>query len=1230
MELAAGAATTGVSGEPQTRLQAAIQEFQNILTEDQRGKLGKIGASREAETVMIFTAQLDRKNQLKRGRGIASRLHAVLQSVQSFTTVVETFVSSHPEIAALIWGSVKLTLLIAVNFTSHFEALSAVFMSFSKQCPRFAEYQALYPASTGLQRALCDFHASIIRCCKHAVEIIQRPWQQKLKKAILQSFEQELQSDVKDIHHLGKEVKAEITLAAANAERQDQKLQALERESAAKSRSSLRSFIPRVEREERLRLLQWVSSYDRLTPFREACVGMKEMTHLYYGALEKLALAKLFYGHSHVVNHIFQNMGLNDRVSFFFVTHDNAESLRAETVIRSVIRQSLNSETLSKDIEKQLTDLNEIIYIDLKSWVSLLQYVIQNSGVYFVFLDGLDECSAVERLAILDALELLTNSASNLRIFITSRDNLRLDLRGRSITMQHVSMACDSLTRDIRSYINTSVQERLQQNELVLGDPHLSDEIINTLTKHADGMFLWVTFLLNEICTGSCDADIRNALKGLPWSLEEAYTRIISRLASLTGRTRLIQRVFRLVAAAKRPMTLDELQECVSIEIGQKNRKEDLLTPDMSRVVLWSENILQIAEEEPRQVRFAHSSIYDFITKKASSQLLSNFYVDINEANHLLGELCVTYLNFNEFKKTMTRRQQPVHLHPVDIASTALSRELKLTKLTPVSNAFRNFVSKNRKGITDLARAAENHGAATTLEMENIRYGYPFLEYAAAYWTFHTVEFQKEKSRTWNIFLHIVEDDSIPANRPWQSQMYGGALLRWGQETCHRPLFHHVISGVKIYEHSLGLALLKAAAAGDDELVAIALPIMIPFFDITPGPGVSKTPAYMLAYALEAASRNGHIKVVELLLKTGLDLDNAAALLAASEDGQVEVVELVLNYNVYVDDIVSADSNVLLCPGIERRIRNTLWSEARMGRTALQAACRYGQIEVVERLLAANADVNAAASLKAGQTALQAACNYGQREVVGRLLVADADVNAAAGPLDGPTALQLACQYGDIEVVERLIAANADVNATSTSWRGVTALEAASREAHIEVVERLISANADVNATSTSLGGTALEAACREGHIEVVERLISANADVNATSTSWRGVTALQAACDSGIPEIVELLIIAGADVHADPGVVQAALSLACHGRHPGLVVRLLAAGVDVDTVLDGGDTALWMACEDGHFKLVQILLAAGADFNVPGKDGITPFQVATQQGHHEIIQLLMKAGAKL
>lgn len=63
---------------------------------------------------------------------------------------------------------------IAVRFTSYYESFSNLFMTVKSQCPLFAEYQALYSSSTRLQSALCDFHAAIIRCCKHVIEVTQR------------------------------------------------------------------------------------------------------------------------------------------------------------------------------------------------------------------------------------------------------------------------------------------------------------------------------------------------------------------------------------------------------------------------------------------------------------------------------------------------------------------------------------------------------------------------------------------------------------------------------------------------------------------------------------------------------------------------------------------------------------------------------------------------------------------------------------------------------------------------------------------------------------------------------------------------------------------------------------------------------------------------------------------------------------------------------------------------
>jgi hypothetical protein len=161
-------------------------------------------------------------------------------------------------------------------------------MELTNQCPRFAEYQALYTTSARLQKVLCDFHAAIIRCCKHVVEAIQRPWQKQLRVAFFQSFEQEFEPDASDIRRMGKNVKDEINLAKAQTDRQDQILQEKERVATSKQRSRLRKFIPRVESEldaikelqvqrsirlsikETHRLLEFLCSHDHMTPFREA------------------------------------------------------------------------------------------------------------------------------------------------------------------------------------------------------------------------------------------------------------------------------------------------------------------------------------------------------------------------------------------------------------------------------------------------------------------------------------------------------------------------------------------------------------------------------------------------------------------------------------------------------------------------------------------------------------------------------------------------------------------------------------------------------------------------------------------------------------------------------------------------------------------------------------------------------------------------------------------------
>ncbi|KAL5585649.1 hypothetical protein FOVSG1_013341 [Fusarium oxysporum f. sp. vasinfectum] len=939
MEMVRAPIPSGAPAGPRKSLEDAIEDFQAILTDDQRRKLCSIGAIQDPDTVMIFTAQLDCDNQLKKGRGIACRLSSVLQSVQTFSTVVDTFVSSRPEIAALVWGSIKLAMLVAANYTSYFEALSVLFMDLSKQYPRFAEYQALYTTSTRLQKALCDFHASIIRCCKYVVEAIQRPWQKQLRIAFFHSFEQEFEPDANDIQRQGKEVKDEIKLAKAQTDRQEQVLQEKERVAASKQRSRLRKFIPKVEREldtikelqiqrstrrsmkERQRLLKSLSSHDYVTPFQEA-----RKKHQYSTA-EWIFTTPEFTQCANVINHVLIKKNRDDRAAFFFLQYDNSDSLTAETIIRSIIRQSMDAITLPEHVEYQLRELDRKYFVQLQDWTFLLWQRIEHSGIFFIFIDGLDECNTAERRALLDVLSsLATTTTLGLRIFIASRDSVYVDLKGRFSHMEHVSMAPVNLASDIRIYVEATVQERMRDKDLVCEDPRLLDEIRDTLTHHADGMFLWVTFLINEVCIASCDDDIRQSLRSLPKDLEETFSRILSRILSRQKKPELVQKVFRWVAVAKRPLTLDEIREAISISVGQPYLNTERRVREMSPIILWCENLLQVTEEKPQSLQFAHSSIRDFLTRVDLPIQLSHFHVDLDVADHYAGEICITYLHLNNFKTAVARRPQPLQINPVAIAGTALGRGSKVTELT---TRFADVLGYSKaKANPDLAVTLVSYDRADGLD--RLQQGHPFLKYAAKHWVSHTADFQKGSSSTWSSWYHIITNGHALAHVPCQESIFHRkeeAILIWSHQTHHYALLRYAMTVPGLPEVKRMELMRTSASEGDDEAIAIFLDGGCSMFCVN--------------RALQAASDGGHIQVVDRLLDAGADVNAAAA----------------AKYG---------------------------------GRTALQAASAGGHIQVVDQLLEAGADVNAAAAEFEGRTALKAASAGGHIQVVDRLLDAGA------------------------------------------------------------------------------------------------------------------------------------------------------------------------------------------------------------------------------------------------
>ncbi|KAI1404230.1 ankyrin repeat-containing domain protein [Hypoxylon fuscum] len=1174
----------------QQALGHAIYEFQSFLTDQQRYELGRINAVPDADTILVFTAELDAANRERKGRSVATRLHLLLLSVRDFCSVIDTVVSSHPEIAALIWGSVKLTMQVIVNYTSYYEAVSDLFMRLGKLCPVFAEYQTLFRNSRLLRQSLSDFHASIIRCCKHVIEAIQRPWHNQVLRAFWTSFEQEFKPDLDDIQRCSNYVKSQINLAKAQADNRDQQLQAQERAEASVNRTSMRSFFSRqdktfdnitewrLQREKqraltrKQQLLDALSTYDHLRVFKQSqrkrfgttaswiCSVPEFRRWLDKGGSPLLwCSGKIGSGKTiataSVIDYLLLEKGRSDCfVSFFFVQSDDQESLKALSIMRSLVRQRLPEPTqLPDNIEESLRKLNS--YSELDDIAQLLSVVTIASKRSYIIIDGLDECDKQNRVQLLGALSSLVDKAQNTKVFVASRESLAGDVRSRFGTHEHILMDNSAAQKDIPEYVNGMIQKCMENGDLEVGDPSLITEIKQALIQGADGMFLWIALQIPDICSKLCDDDIRNTINTLPRDLTETFCRALRRI-SLKDHEKAAQQVFLWITASKRPLYLDELREAIAIEIGQHATIPGRLHNSMQSITSWCENLVQV-EEEHEIVQFAHHTVRTFLLDKPCNPGLSSFHLNVEDADHHIGEICVTYLHFNDFKTTISPRRKPVLLpDPKNIAEAVIGRGSgKISAILSRSSL------KTSKPI-DLVPIVNSNTNGSTKAYNELCIGHPFLKFASTNWIFHTSNFQDGKSKTWVLWESLVIHDHDLATKPWEQKNFdvnNPIVLEWAQHALHYALLRLISSHI---------------------LSSVTRRQFLNVLDL-------KNDVRLLNIIVESQNFNREADQI---------------LMIAVEGGHLEIVERLL--------AAKADVNA-----------------AGNGRTALQAAVKGGHLEIVERLLAAKTDVNAAGYRD--PTALQAAIEGSHLKIAERLLAAKADVNAT-GNYRGRTALQIAAKGGYLEIVEKFLAAKADVNAVG-GYTGRTALQAAVKGGHLEIVERLLAAKADVNATGGYRGRTALQIAAGGGYLEIVEKLLAAKADVNATG-GYTGRTALQAAIKGGHLEIVERLLAAKADVNAADDKGYTALQAAVEGRHLKIVERLLAAKADVNVADDSyvGRTALQIAAGDGYLEIVEKLLAAKADVNATDRYlRCTALQLAVRAGHLDIVEKLRQAGAR-
>ncbi|KAJ7059379.1 ankyrin repeat-containing domain protein [Mycena amicta] len=365
------------------------------------------------------------------------------------------------------------------------------------------------------------------------------------------------------------------------------------------------------------------------------------------------------------------------------------------------------------------------------------------------------------------------------------------------------------------------------------------------------------------------------------------------------------------------------------------------------------------------------------------------------------------------------------------------------------------------------------------------------------------------------------------------------------------------------------------------------------------GPRLRK-PIHGQGNALQAASVRGHLDIALLLLEHGADVNAQGghygnALQAASVGGHLDITLLLLEHSANI---------------------NAQGGECG---SAFQAASACGHLDLVKLLLKSGAKINAQGGYYGN--ALQAASAGGHLDIALLLLEHGADVNAQGGHYGN--ALQAASVGGHLDIALLLLEHSADINALGGEC--ASALQAASASGHLDLVKLLLEHGADINAQGCFYGN-ALQAASVGGHLDIALLLLKRSADINAQGGQFGN--ALQAASAHDHLDVVKLLLERGADINAQGGFYGNALQGASVEAHLDIALLLLehGANINVQGGLDGN--ALLAASTLGHLDIVKLLLEHGADINVQGGLYGNALYAASAGGHLDVAQLLLEHGA--
>lgn len=315
---------------------------------------------------------------------------------------------------------------------------------------------------------------------------------------------------------------------------------------------------------------------------------------------------------THVISHL-QEFGHACQYFFFKFGDQMKRSINA--FLRSLGYQ------LARDIPAFRRELIEISDESLRLekanpsviWQKIFESILFTMKLHsplFWVVDALDESESPK--ALLDLLHGLSRSQTPVRVLIISRNTESLfhafkrlsSLTQVSFVQKHGQ---DHNNSDISIFVNQEVKH-------MRGSDELKDQIMQSILHRAQGNFLWVRLVLEEISNCHTEQDIQDTLDDIPDGMSQLYQRMEQAIANSPKRTHrtLAKTILQWTICAHRPLALTELAHALKSEYSE--------FPDLRRTI---QDVCRqfVVVDDTDHIAMVHETARDYLLRTPNLQI---------------------------------------------------------------------------------------------------------------------------------------------------------------------------------------------------------------------------------------------------------------------------------------------------------------------------------------------------------------------------------------------------------------------------------------------------------------------------------------------------------------------------------------------------------------------------------------------------------------------------------